>query len=504
MPLSPSPLMPGHSPLPNPGERPADRRALRTGAVVALLTLVVALVPGQMLLPRLEFLAPGLLAKAASSQGGTAGAATFQGFEFLWTRRSGGRGGFTTPASLQNMRSEARDFHMNTVVIPVIADMPDRDASELYWQASQSKDLDTLPDLDYLKAIDDARAAGLEPILELQVRQQARQNYPSQDPKYVGEEWYSLGSQSSLFIQGQAYSVGTLEHGWVDNYTAFAVHFAQLAEQKHVQYLIIGDGLSNVTVDGSSTTAKADPRGIAPVNGDSFNASLCTGRHECEWRHIIHAITALSYSTYIGGHPQNGANYKGKLIYAASAAPGDAVGGSTAEFEGIQWWNAVDAIGVDAFFPLTNSADLQTPTLIDAWHGKGTGLAGQGDIFGRLQKVADTFNKEILFTAAGFESVPGSNNNPSHTAENAYDPNEQLTDMQALVETFSGTPWWAGVIWYYDEPVAPRSSETDPVQWQFGPQWAGDNLNGSKSTDSKLAGVWLSQYYHPASVPCLC
>lgn len=503
MPLSPSPLMPGHSPLPTPGERPASRRALRTGAVVALLTLVAALVPGQLLLPRVVFLAPGLLAKAVSSQNGS-GQASFQGFQYLWTRQTHGKGGYTTPASLQTMQSEAHDFHMNTVVIPVIADMPDRDASDLYWQTNQKNDLDTLADQDYVKAIDDARAAGLEPILELQVRQQDPKNTPLQDPKFIGETWYELGSQSSLFIQGHSYTVGALEHGWVDNYAAFAVHFAQLAQQHHVNYLIIGDGLSNLTVDGPSTTAKADPKGIAPVPGDPFDASKCSGRHECEWRHILHAITGVSYSTYIGAHPQTGASYTGKLIYASSYAPGDAVNGTQAEFEGIQWWDAVDAIGVDAFFPLTRSADLQTSTLVDAWHGTGTGLAGQGDIFGRLQKVADKFNKEILFTAAGYESVPGSNLTPGRTAGNAYDPNEQLTDMQALVDTFSGTPWWIGVIWYYDQPMAPRSSQIDPVQWQYGPQWAGDNLGGSKSTDSKLSGVWLSQYYHSAPVPCLC
>lgn len=504
MPLSPSPLMPGHSPLPNLGERPASRRALRTGAVVALLTLVVALVPGQMVLPQLVFLAPGLLAKAVTSQGDANGLASFQGFEYLWTRHTGGNGGYSTPASLQNMQSEARDFHMNTVVIPVIADMPERNASDLYWQVNQKGDLDTLPELDYLKAIDDARAAGLEPILELQVRQQDPVSLLSQEPKFIGENWYGLGSQSSLFIHGRSTSVGTLEHTWVDNYTAFAVHFAQLAQQKHVRYFIIGNGLSNLTVDGPSTTATADPKGIAPVKGDTFDASKCSGRHECEWRHIIHAIQSLTYSTYIGGHPLTGASYTGKLIYAASFAPGDAVGGSQGEFEGIQWWDAVDAIGVDAYFPLTKSADLQTSTLVDAWHGKGSGLAGQGDIFGRLQKVADTFAKEVLFTGAGYESVPGSNLSPGRTAENAYDPNEQLTDMQAVLDTFAGTPWWVGVIWYYDQPVAPRSAQSDPVQWQFGPQWAGDSLGGSKSTDSKLSGVWLAQYYHTVPVPCLC
>ena len=178
MPLSPAPLMPAHSPLPAPGERPADRVALRLGAVVGLLTLGLALVPGQLVLSRLVFLTPGLLARASSSQGAGGGAA-FQGFTYLWTRQSSGKGGYSTPGSLQNMQSEAHDFHMNSVVIPVVADMPAKNESTLYWHSTDNySGLDTLPDADYQRAIDDARKAGLEPVLEIEVRQQDPNNKP--------------------------------------------------------------------------------------------------------------------------------------------------------------------------------------------------------------------------------------------------------------------------------------------------------------------------------------
>jgi hypothetical protein len=504
MPLSPAPLMPGHSPLPAPGERPTNRMALRLGAVVALLTLGVALVPGQLVLSRLIFLTPGLLAQASSSQG-TGGGAAFQGFTYLWTRQSSGKGGFTTPGSLQNMQSEAHDFHMNTVVIPVVADMPRVNESTLYWHSSDSySGLDTLSDSDYLRAIDDARKAGLEPVLEIEVIQKDKDFQPDKSPLLIGSNWYSLPSTNEVYIAdtGGSASIGDLERGWVDNYTAFAVHVAQLAQQKHVQYLIIGDQLGNITSDGPATTASADPAGIVAAKGDTFDASKCSGRHECEWRHIIHAIRAGTYSTYMGGHAETGASYTGKLIYAASWTAGSAADSSQGEFETIRWWDAVDAIGIDAFFPLTSSANLPTPALMDAWHGKGSGLKGQGDIFSRIQAMADKYNKPVLFTAAGYESVPGSNGTPSQADPTlGYDPDEQLTDMQALLQTFVGTPWWVGAIWYYDQPLVPRSSQSI---WQGGTQWAGDNLQGSKPTDSKKAGVWLSTYYHSAPVPCLC
>ena len=504
MTLAPAPLLPGHSPLPVPGEQPADRRALRLGAVVATVVLAMALIAGQFSLTRLVFLAPGLLAHAATNQGGTQ-TALFQGFTYLWTQTDQNqhpKGGFSSPASLQNMQSEVHDFHMNTVVIPVYADMPDDNSPTLYWHATDKfANLDTLSDLDYSRAIDDARKAGLEPILELEVAQYDPTRAPDTRPLYVGENWYGLQSTANLAINGGTQSVGSLERAWVDNYTAFAVHFATLAKQKGVQYLIIGDGLANVTSDSTASSAANDPGAKVVPPGDTFNAAACTGRHECEWRHIIHALRALTYSTYIGSKPFVGASYTGKLIYAASWDSPDDAGSGPAEFEAIQWWDAVDAFGVNAFFPLTTSSDLQVADLKAAWHGQGAGLGGQGDIYSRLQAVANKFHKEVIFTAAGYQSVPAANDAPPREPGTSADENEQLTDMQALLLTFQATPWWLGTIWYFDQPLVPRSSQLD---WQRGPQWAGDSLRGSGQNDAKKAGIWLSTYYQPMGVPCLC
>ncbi len=505
MPLSPSPLMPSHSPLPNPGERPANRGALRLGALFGLLTLALVLVPGQLFLTRLVFLTPSFLARADTNLGAHAGTATFQGFTYWWTRRSTGNGGFNTPASLQNMRSEVHDFHMNTVIIPIVADMPYASDSALHWRTTDHyAKLDTLPDLDYLKAVDDARKAGLEPIFELVLRQQDNNYSPSEDSNVIGGSWYNQTSGQYLSTsQGTTIQVGPVEHTWVDNYAAFAVHFAQLAQSKQMKYFIIGDDLGNVTSDSQNSSAKGDPQGVVSVRGDTFDATKCAGRHECEWRHIIHAVRSLTYSTYIGQKAQIGANYQGKLIYAASWAPGDANPTGSGEFEAIQWWDTMDAIGVDAYFPLTQvDADVSIARLQDAWHGQGAALGGQHDIYSRLQKVADQFSKEVVFTAAGYESTLGSNNKPGQTGATSYDQDEQLNDMQALLTTFEGTLWWAGVIWFADQPLYPRSQQSN---WMFGTQWAGDHLGGSKPGDQKESGTYLAGHYHSGvPIPCLC
>src|SRR2546421_6193042 len=129
MPRSPALLLPGLSPLPIPGREPPSPRAVRLGALVAIVTLVVALVAGQFALPYMLFLAPGLGAKAYAG-GGVQNDTSFQGFVFDWDRytaeHGGIQGGYNTPDSLKNMSSQAKDFHMNAVIIPIYMDMADR------------------------------------------------------------------------------------------------------------------------------------------------------------------------------------------------------------------------------------------------------------------------------------------------------------------------------------------------------------------------------------------
>lgn len=242
MPLSPAPLLPGTSPLPTPGRRPPERRALKVGALVAVPLMVVLLAGGQFMLPHILFLAPGFLAQTGNGQPGQAGgAAPFQGFTMTWTRRQSG-GGFDTPASLDNMTFEAKTFHMNTVIIPVVADMSKRSSSSLSWHASDKDNKDSFDDSVYTQAISDARKAGLVPILELQVRQQdtlstIRPGVINETSQWIGIAWSELSSDRTIF--GDSNSIGVVEHQWFDNYTQFAVHYAQLSEQNHLPYFII-------------------------------------------------------------------------------------------------------------------------------------------------------------------------------------------------------------------------------------------------------------------------
>lgn len=490
MPLSPSPLTPGLSPLPEPGRRPPDARALRLGALAMLPALILALIAGPLGLPALWSDVGGFQAQAVDGLQ-TNTAAQFQGFVYSWSAGQKG-GGYTSPASARNMRSQVSLFHMNAVIIPVIADMPNRSAAMLLWQAGQKGDIDTLPQSDYEQAIKDARAAGLVPILDLQVRQYDQNSFGDSGPYLVGKVWAWTRSEDNFPTLGG--SVNQIEKSWFDNYTAFASDYARLSAKYRLPYMIIGDGLSDVTTDGPATTAKADPTAIdRGVPGESF--PTCSGRRDCEWRHVIHALRVPVYANYAKHAQQQGGNYGGKLIYAASWR-GSPQGATSPEFENITWWDAVDMIGVDAYFPLSQqNADLSISQLQSAWNGQtpcGTPDLNvcPGNIVQRLGAVSGKYGHPLVFTAAGYGSTPGANSAPpippnANTANR--DDEEQLVDMQALLETFAGQPWWAGAFWNGDQPISPRDSQSG---WSTSPNWAGDTL-----ASSKLAGQWLATYY---------
>ena len=499
MPLAPAPLLPGTSPIPAPGRRPPDKKALRIGALIAAQLLIITLLGGNFLLPRLLFLAPGFQAKAGGGDAGSSGGA-FQGFVFSWSRQDaqgfqaqGLQGGYNTAASFSNLQFEAKTFHMNSVIIPVYADMPERNNSPLYWHITDGQNnLDTLPDADIEKAITDAQKAGLTPILELEVRQ--FDTAGDEGPGYVGSLWAGVSGNGALGYG----SIYDLEHRWFNTYTDFAVHFAQMSEKHKLPFFIIGDGLSSMSYDTSQTSAKNDAQGIDIPPGESRS---CSGRRDCEWRHVIYAIQHSSYQSLTAKNlartTETGGSYTGKLMYTASwmASPSDASSNATTpEFEGITWWNAVDYIGVDAGFPLLSKLIVpDVNTLEQAWQGQGQGLAGEGNIYNRLQKVADTYNRQVVFTSAGYLTLAGANNPTNDLTGAALSQDEQLNDMQALLLTFKGTAWFAGVFWNGDIPFAPREQQPN---WASNSAWAGNTLDSSKES-----GKWLASYWQNTPVP---
>lgn len=122
--------------------------------------------------------------------------------------------------------------------------------------------------------------------------------------------------------------------------------------------------------------------------------------------------------------------YKGKLTYAANWD----------EFKRTPFWNKLDYIGVDAYFPVS---DMQTPTVEDSKKGW---VAHKKTI----KDVSNEHNKPVLFTEYGYRSVDYSGREPWRSERSMGELNlqAQVNTTQALFETFWEEEWFAGgFIW---------------------------------------------------------
>lgn len=179
---------------------------------------------------------------------------------------------------------------------------------------------------------------------------------------------------------------------WFASYKNFINHYAQLAQIYSVDQFCVGTELS-ATESGAS-----------------------------HWQAVIAGVRN---------------QYSGPITYAANH------GDETS----IIWWDAVDYIGVDAYYTLTSKNDPTVDELKTAWQPYLTTLAA----------LASTWNKSIIFTEIGYRSQDGTNQHSwDWQLVGEIDLQEQADTYQAAFASVFNQPWFAGLYWW--------SWETDPFQ----------------------------------------
>lgn len=142
--------------------------------------------------------------------------------------------------------------------------------------------------------------------------------------------------------------------------------------------------------------------------------------------------------------------YKGKLTYAANWD----------EFKRTPFWNDLDFIGIDAYFPVSNS---KTPTLNEC-------LTGWEQHKSTVKTMSVNYNKPILFTEFGYRSVDFSGKEPwrSDRSMNVTNLEAQTNTTKALFETFWEEEWFAGgFVWKWFHNYENAGGENDS---RFTPQ----------------------------------
>jgi hypothetical protein len=187
---------------------------------------------------------------------------------------------------------------------------------------------------------------------------------------------------------------------WFDSYVEFISLYAGIAGRSGVDMFSVGTELKSMSAD--------------------------TG----EWERVIESVRPV---------------FTGDLVYAANWD----------EFSQIQFWDRLDLIGIDAYFPL--SAEGETPTaatLAAAWKPN----------VDALEALSIQWGLPVLLTEIGYPTQAGATAHPWEVREG--EPPDQAAQAQAYEAAFAafeGKDWLDGILWWSwrADQTADEDPETD-------------------------------------------
>jgi hypothetical protein len=189
---------------------------------------------------------------------------------------------------------------------------------------------------------------------------------------------------------------------WFRNYEKFILHYAELAEKNKIELFCIGTELHQ------------------------------TIKREKEWRNLIAKIRLA---------------YNGKLTYAANF---------NQEYEEVKFWDALDFIGVQAYFSLTTDKSHSLNELKKGWTKP----------IKSIERIHKKFGKPILFTEIGYRSDTNAGIEPwvwpKENGGAEISDACQANCYRAFFETVWKQPWMAGVyFWKWYPHGANRNAAID-------------------------------------------
>jgi hypothetical protein len=153
------------------------------------------------------------------------------------------------------------------------------------------------------------------------------------------------------------------------------------------------------------------------------------------------------------------AHYRGKLLYSANWD----------HYEPVSFWDAVDLVGLTAYYRLSSSRSATEAQMRATWNG----------IRAKLVRWSQRVGRRLVFTEVGYPSLDGGAVDPwDYTQRTRLDLEEQRRAYAAFVGAWSNTPELAGVFfwdWYgaggrQDTHYTPRKKPAEAVlrRWFLG------------------------------------
>ncbi|HUI42758.1 MAG TPA: hypothetical protein VL523_12395, partial [Terriglobia bacterium] len=163
---------------------------------------------------------------------------------------------------------------------------------------------------------------------------------------------------------------------WFEQYKSFLEHYAQLAATIHADVFCVGGELVHLTA------------------------------YDPEWRKLIARVRQL---------------YPGPLVYAANFGE---------EFDHIAFWDALDYIGLQEYYPLPDDLAVES-------------------VLKQVEAVQQRYHRPVIFTEAGFPSLEGANRQPWDDAlKTRISLQAQTACYQAVFRAFYNQPWFEGMYWW--------------------------------------------------------
>lgn len=205
---------------------------------------------------------------------------------------------------------------------------------------------------------------------------------------------------------------------WFGHYTDALNAYAQLAQGTGVDELSIGSELFSMT---------------QPVYSD-------------QWRAVIAAIRQT---------------YHGPLTYSANW--GDK---KTPEYATIDWWDALDEIGISAYFPLSWN-NFSADALRQGWRSYtdpfGDNAVGETfHWYDAIAAVQARWQKPVVFTRIGFASYANSPGRWDVYPDQHAEMSAQANGYEGTMEAWQDTPWLTGLFWTSWSSDANAGGPADP------------------------------------------
>lgn len=210
---------------------------------------------------------------------------------------------------------------------------------------------------------------------------------------------------------------------WEAEYRTYILHWAELAEEYHIELLCIGT---------------------------EFKQSVKQrGKY---WKSLIKEIRSV---------------YCGELTYSANWD----------EYPDVSFWNDLDYIGVSAYFPQLESDTPDVDDLVESWMSVRDGL----------EKFSSKVGRPVLFTEFGFLAVDGCAGKTwlleKKVRTMSINETCQANAFDAIFTAFGDQAWWAGgFIWkwfphgrghegYPKRDYTPQDKEAEAVVTRYFSTW---------------------------------